>query len=178
MERRAFLKAGGLALAGLAAPPWLRAVPRPPSSVTVRMWSDARGAVVGFDPVGLLVTPGTTVRWVLDGGAHSTTAYHPANGGRALRMPLAAVPWDSGVLVDPGAEFAVTLRVPGVYDYLCLPHEAAGMAGRIVVAAASAAPTTAFPDPAAHGWRPPPEAVLRTLPPVERILARRVVQAN
>ena len=39
----------------------------------------------------------------------------------------------SGYLVEPGDRFEVTLTVPGVYDYFCTPHEAAGMVGRIIV---------------------------------------------
>ena len=33
----------------------------------------------------------------------------------------------------PGESFAVELTEPGVYDYYCIPHEHAGMVGRIVV---------------------------------------------
>src|SRR5688572_9165897 len=106
------------------------------------MRSDSLGARVWFDPIGRLVTPGTTVRWALVDGVHSTTAYHPANG-RPLRIPEGARPWDSGILKEPGAGFEVRLTVPGVYDFFCLPHEAAGMVGRIVVGT----PASDFPVP-------------------------------
>ena len=33
----------------------------------------------------------------------------------------------------PGESFEVELTEPGVYDYFCIPHEHAGMVGRIVV---------------------------------------------
>lgn len=97
------------------------------------MRATAGGARVWFDPVGLLVRPGTTVRWVLVEGVHTTTAYHPANGDRPRRIPEGARPWDSGYLTNPGTTFEVTLEVEGVYDFFCRPHEAAGMVGRIVV---------------------------------------------
>jgi hypothetical protein len=33
----------------------------------------------------------------------------------------------------PGESFSVTFDTPGVYDYFCVPHEQAGMVGRIIV---------------------------------------------
>ena len=97
------------------------------------MRSDPDGAQVGFDPIGLKVAPGTTVRWVVEANVHTTTAYHPANGGHPLRIPEHAAPWDSDYLVEPGQTFEVTLTAEGVYDYFCTPHEVAGMVGRIIV---------------------------------------------
>ncbi len=97
------------------------------------MRSDLLGTRVWFDPVGLYVEPGTTVRWVARENVHTTTAYTPRNANHPLRIPDGAVPSDSGFLVHPGDHFDVTLTVPGVYDYYCMPHEAAGMVGRIVV---------------------------------------------
>ena len=92
------------------------------------------GSHVWFDPIGLLVRPGQTVRWTNReaGNVHTATAYHPANLDRPLRIPRAALPWDSDYLM-PGESFAVELTEPGVYDYFCIPHEHAGMVGRIVV---------------------------------------------
>ena len=83
----------------------------------IRMRSDPDGAQVGFDPVGLKVAPGTTVRWAVEANVHTATAYHPANGGHPLRIPEHAAPWDSGYLAEPGQTFEVTLTVEGVYDY-------------------------------------------------------------
>ena len=133
-SRREFLAAaGGLALAGLAGPAWLAARPGAGRRVTVvRMASDPAGARVGFQPAGVHLAPGDRVRWVLEGGAHSTTAYHPDHGA-SRRIPAAAEPWDSGILFRPGDAFERVFEIPGVYDYFCRPHEAAGMVGRIVV---------------------------------------------
>ncbi len=131
VTRRTLLEAGGLALAGLAAAPALRAAAG--RVVEIRMSGDPLGARVWFDPVGVRVEPGTTVRWVVERHVHTTTAYHPASGRKPRRIPEGAVPWNSGYLVNPGDRFEVTLTVPGVYDYFCQPHEAAGMVGRIVV---------------------------------------------
>jgi plastocyanin len=82
--------------------------------VTIRMRSDADGGHVGFDPVGLLIQPGRTVRFLCEANYHTTTAYHPANDNHSLRIPRAAQPWSSEVL-QPGERFEVTLNVPGVF---------------------------------------------------------------
>src|SRR5947208_16776005 len=97
------------------------------------MRSDVLGSRVWFDPIGLYVEPGVTVRWIVRENVHTATAYHPRNDNHPLRIPEGAVPWDSGFLVHPGDHFDVTLTVPGVYDYYCMPHEEVGMVGRIVV---------------------------------------------
>ena len=55
---------------------------------------------------------------------------------------------DSGYLL-PDEEFSLTLTRSGAYDYFCIPHEHAGMVGRIVVAAegeAVSAPTGPSPS--------------------------------
>lgn len=195
VTRRTFLQAGGLALAGLAAPApvasaleaWLRGpVSRrrrgaATGPVEIRMRSDARGTRVWFDPVGILVEPGATLRWVLAESVHSTTAYHPDNANHPLRIPEGAEPWDSGILTRPGQTFEVTLTVPGVYDYFCLPHEAGGMVGRIVVEEPGSGPGTRGFDwhagrPEAAGWRPVPEAARRVFPPPGRIVRERIVR--
>jgi plastocyanin len=89
--------------------------------VTIRMRSDTEGSHVGFDPVGLLIQPGRTVRFLCETNYHTTSAYHPANANHSLRIPRNAQPWSSDVL-QPGEQFEVTLTVPGVYDYFCAPY--------------------------------------------------------
>jgi plastocyanin len=146
----------------------------------IRMTSDSVGARVGFDPVGLWVPPGTTVRFMIHANVHTTAAYHPANGNRCLRIPEAAAPWNSDYLVNPGDSFDLTLAVEGVYDYYCEPHEQAGMVGRIVVGAPSGPGLEPFDyftaNPATAHWQGVPEAVRTTFPPVERIMAERAVR--
>jgi plastocyanin len=162
------LLGGGLA-AGLLVP----AVPRAAETVTIRMRGDARGARVGFDPVGLRVRPGTTLVCITKdaGNSHTATAYAPQNFDRPRRIPTGADPWDSDYLL-PDESFSVTLTAEGVYDYYCVPHEHAGMVGRIVVG-----------DPEADAWpRDPqaagdlPAAALAAFPPVEAILAAGLVR--
>ena len=134
------------------------------------MRSDPDGASVGFDPIGLRVVPGTTVRWVVEANVHTTTAYHPANGGHPLRIPKQAQPWDSDYLVEPGQTFEIVLTAEGVYDYFCAPHEVAGMVGRIIVG-----------RPGGPGARPPgndlPPAARAAFPSIERIMAEGIVRS-
>jgi plastocyanin len=177
-SRREFLKAGGMVLAGFELLP--QRVLRLPSAVeVVEMRSDIAGSHVWFDPIGLYVDPGMTVRWIARQNVHTTTAYHPRNDHHSLRIPERAVPWDSGFLVHPGDHFDITLTVPGVYDYFCTPHEAAGMVGRIVVGKPATLRAQPFDywvgRPGTKGWRHVPEAARQTFPSVARILAERYV---
>jgi plastocyanin len=167
-------------LAGLAAPAGLRPV-RAGGVVEIRLRSDTLGTEVWFDPIGLLIEPGQTVRWVNESNVHTSTAYHPDNDGHVLRIPNAAEPWDSGYLIEPGEEFEVTLTVPGVYDYFCAPHEAAGMVGRIIVAQPGGPGTLPFDDfkgdPATRDRSSVPKAAQTAFPPIEAIMNERVVRA-
>jgi plastocyanin len=180
LRRRSVLRAGGLVLAGLAVSAALRPV-RAGGIVEIRLRSDRLGTKVWFDPIGLLIEPGQTVRWVNESNVHTSTAYHPDNDGHPLRIPKAAEPWNSGYLVEPGDRFEVTLTVPGVYDYFCAPHEAAGMVGRIIVSEPSgpgALPFDSFQgDPAAQQWHPVPKAAQAAFPSIEAIMNERVVRA-
>ena len=130
--RRSVLAAGGGLLAGLAFP--AVATTAAGDAVEIRMRGNADGSKVWFDPVGVLVRPGQTIRWTnLDpGNSHTATAYHPRNDDHALRIPEGAAAWNSDYLL-PDESFTVTLTAEGVYDYYCIPHEHAGMVGRIIV---------------------------------------------
>src|SRR5829696_8926632 len=132
VSRRHALQIGGGFLAGLAIP---RSALAGEGTVEVRMEGNTDGSHVWFDPIGVLVEPGQAIRWInLDpGNSHTATAYHPKNFDRPLRIPRGAEPWTSDYLL-PTETFSVTLTVEGVYDYFCIPHEHAGMVGRIVVA--------------------------------------------
>ncbi len=189
-SRREFLRTGGLAFAGLGLSPdrdglvttLFRARPGSWAPLEIiEMRSDPTGSQVWFDPIGLYVEPGTTVRWIVRDNVHTTTAYHPDNEQHSLRLPAGATPWDSGYLVNPGDHFDVTLTVPGVYDYYCLPHEAAGMVGRIVVGEASGPGSLDFDywvgRPGTEAWHPVPDAARRTFPDAERIATERRVHA-
>lgn len=178
VTRREWLRSGGLALAGLL----LSRGPAPAASVVaeIRLRSNADGGRVWFDPVGLWVARGTTIRWVNESNVHTATAYHPANDNHALRVPRRAAPWDSGYLVNPGDGFEIMLSEPGVYDYYCAPHEAAGMVGRIIVDRPAGPGTLAFDyfsdDESKSHWKPVPGQARAAFPAVETIMAQRVVR--
>lgn len=130
-------------------------------AAVVEMVTDNRGTY--FDPKGLVVEPGTTVRFVNKSGSHGATAYHPDNGGKPLRIPTEAEPWDTPIYTEPDQRFEVTLDVEGVYDYYCPPHESMGMVGRIIVGEPQDGPGTSPPEDL------PPGAQER-LPSIEEVL--------
>jgi plastocyanin len=190
--RREFLTAVGAIVGSLALPdmmPLIRAGPidfvgRSEAStsgiVEIRMRSDGSGANVWFDPIGIYINPGKTVRWVVGENVHTTTAYHPKNDNHSLRIPENAVPWDSGYLVNPGDHFEVTLTAEGVYDYYCIPHEMAGMVGRIIVGRPIGPGAMPFDyyrgKPGTAGWQPVPEAARKAFPHIDRIMRERIVR--
>lgn len=132
------------------------------------MSGTARGEHVWFRPQGLAVSPGTTLRFVNrdPGNSHTATAYHPDLFDRPRRIPEGATSWDSGFLL-PDETFEVTLEELGVYDYYCLPHEIAGMVGRIVVGQ----PSDASWEDVSTNSGDMPKAALAAFPSVEDILA-------
>jgi plastocyanin len=140
------------------------------------MQGNTDGSHVWFDPVGLRVEPGQTIRWInLDpGNSHTATAYHPQNFERPLRIPEGAEPWHSDYLL-PNESFSVTLTVEGVYDFYCVPHEHAGMVGRIVVGQPGRSPTSSSSTQPA-GSEPVPESALRALPAVDEIMRQGIVR--
>jgi plastocyanin len=100
---------------------------------TVQVQMVTEGDEYYFDPIGLAVEPGTTVEWVIESGAHSSTAYAEGNGGAEVRrIPEDAEAWNSETLTDEGATFSYTFEVEGTYDYFCIPHKSLGMVGRVV----------------------------------------------
>ena len=128
-RRGALATGGGFAASLLAARVGFAA-----TATEIAMRGTKDGGRISFDPVGLWIEPGQSVRFVnRDGGnTHTSTAYCPDIDGRPLRIPTGAKGWDSDYL-EPGQAFEIALEVPGVYDFYCRPHEHAGMVGRIVV---------------------------------------------
>ncbi|WP_201861373.1 plastocyanin/azurin family copper-binding protein [Microvirga soli] len=172
ISRRYILRIGGGLLAGLARPR-LSLAGEP---VEIRMQGNTDSSHVWFDPIGLRVEPGQTIRWInLDpGNSHTATAYHPKNFERPQRIPEGAEPWDSDYLL-PNESFSVTLTVEGVYDFYCVPHEHAGMVGRIIVGQPGRSPAASVSAQAAGG-EPLPEIALQAFPSIDEIMRRGVVR--
>ncbi len=127
---------------------------------TVTITMNAQDGQFYFDPVGVHVQPGTTVRFVIENGSHNTVAYAEENG-KPQRIPEDAQAWSSQI----GEDFEITLSAEGVYDFYCLPHESLGMVGRIVVGDPAASPAK---DPSELSF----DAASERLPTVEAILAQ------
>lgn len=76
--------------------------------------------------------------------------------------------------------YAVTLTVEGVYDYFCIPHERAGIVGRIIVGKATGPGAEPFDYlkgmPQAAGWLAVPEVAQKALPSIATILSQKVVR--
>ena len=168
-RRRAIGVGGGLLAALLVRP----AAATAGKIVDIAMQGNANGSHVWFDPIGILIKPGQTVRWTnLDqGNSHTTTAYAPQNEGRPRRIPQAAKAWDSDYLM-PDETFSVTFTEQGVYDYCCIPHEHAGMVGRIIVGEPNRSDWMDKPN--ADGDLP--EEALAGFPTVEDIMAKGTVR--
>lgn len=170
LTRRELLTAGG-GLAAALAPPLAAGMAS--EVIEIRMGGREDGSHVWFDPIGILIKPGQTIRWtnLNPGNSHTTTAYHPANFERPLRIPKAAKSWNSDYLL-PNESFSVLFTEKGVYDYFCIPHEHAGMVGRILVG-----------ELEPGGWTEVnntdidlPEKALRTFPSVKEIMTNRIVR--
>lgn len=99
------------------------------SSTSVLMTDDFQ-----FDAACVSVRVGDVVRWTNSSGVPHTVTADPNKAANAanVRLPEGASPFDSGG-VPPGGEFEYTFTVPGRYDYVCLPHEGAGMVGTVIV---------------------------------------------
>jgi len=166
-RRRILLSAGGGLLISAALPRWAEAA----GEVEIAMSGTPTGSDVWFRPRGILIQPGQTVRWVNrdSGNVHTTTAYHPGNG-KPLRIPQGAKPWNSDYLM-PGQAFTMVFDVPGIYDYFCIPHEHAGMVGRIVVGRENVSG-----HPYADTDTQLPAAALTRLPATADILGRTQVE--
>lgn len=98
-----------------------------------------------FEPTGLFIEPGDTVKFVADTPHHTATAYH-AMQAKVQRVPEGVEPFSSPV-IPIGQSWDYTFTVPGVYDIWCGPHEQYGMAMRVVVGDATgpgADPVTDF----------------------------------
>ena len=92
-----------------------------------------------------------------------------------VRLQDYARRWGLGHHVLGPVVVYVTLTVPGVYDYYCMPHEAAGMVGRIIVGKPVGPGAEPFDYWAGRSgteeWRHVPDAARKAFPSIARILA-------
>ena len=94
-----------------------------------------------FDPSTITIKAGESVTWVnVTDESHTVTAFDDripdeadyfASGG--FESQEAATEELTPGLLQEGDEFEVTFDAPGTYEYFCIPHEADGMRGSVVV---------------------------------------------
>jgi plastocyanin len=85
------------------------------------------GGSLVFEPAQLTIATGTTVKFVWDSNNHNVVPQSQPEGAN----------WEgegsSGTTFDAGHEHSHTFTTTGTYEYVCTPHEAAGMVGSIEV---------------------------------------------
>lgn len=90
---------------------------------------------LNFVPDTVRIEVRETVEWRNTSFLVHTVTADPDTAARAehARLPEGAEPFHSGNM-DPKTSWSHTFEVPGTYRYFCIPHEAAGMLGTIIVA--------------------------------------------
>jgi len=99
------------------------------ATVTVGMTNTLK-----FTPQTLTVHVGDTVLWKNGSALSHTVTDVPKLASKAgdATLPKGAKPFNSGY-IDPGQSYSHTFTVPGTYHYFCIPHEATGMTGVVIV---------------------------------------------
>ncbi|WP_128905482.1 DUF5059 domain-containing protein [Halorubrum amylolyticum] len=98
---------------------------------------------VAFEPAELTVSAGDTVAWTWAAGEpHNVVAYEDGTPDGAAYWATggfdseeaARTGWENGEgAVQSGQSYVRTFETTGTHEYFCVPHEAAGMVGKIVV---------------------------------------------
>lgn len=89
--------------------------------VTVEVGTEANGGYYGFGPAAVRVSAGTTVswEWTGQGSSHNVVAEDGS--------------FESELVAEAGHTFSHTFESTGTTKYVCVPHEALGMKGVVVV---------------------------------------------
>lgn len=87
-----------------------------------------------YTPDTVRVEVGETVRWENSSAVMHTVTADPEEAFKdeSVTLPDGASTFDSGNM-DPGQTFEYTFETPGTYRYFCIPHEAVGMKGTVIV---------------------------------------------
>ena len=94
-----------------------------------------------YDPSPLTIKVGDTVKWInVSGGPHNVAFYPdsiPSGAADALNadMPNRMAPLNGPLVTDSLGAYQVTFAnaPPGTYKYYCIPHEAMGMKGTLII---------------------------------------------
>jgi plastocyanin len=137
IDRREALKRCSLGLAAAVIPAWrIEVLSGQGKVLEIKIQSYYPRSQWFFDPVGLFIEKGQTVRWFSGKPGPTVTAFHPSNQNHELRIPDGAKPFDSGTLGNDSKKynfFEWTFDTEGTYDYFSRHHEPVGLVGRIVV---------------------------------------------
>lgn len=97
-----------------------------------------------FDPKTITVSPGTEVVWKnTSSRGHTVTAYEGAIPDTATYFASGGYDDEQtareeyhsagGGVIDGNGTYKHTFEEPGIYEYVCVPHERGGMVGTIKV---------------------------------------------
>ncbi len=89
------------------------------SEIVVEVGSQANGGPYGFDPAAVQVSPGTTVTWEWVADMHNVVAQDGS--------------FESQLTDEVGHTFSHRFDTTRTHKYVCVPHEAMGMKGAVVV---------------------------------------------
>ncbi len=89
---------------------------------------------VQFVPNEITIKVGDTVEWRNIGAIPHTITADPRRvpSSTKIKLPNGAEAFDSGWVVRRKS-YRYTFSEPGIYRYICLPHERAGMLGIVIV---------------------------------------------
>ncbi len=87
-----------------------------------------------FVPNEITINVGDTVEWRNTGAIPHTITADPSRmpSSTNIELPNGAEVFDSGWVVR-GKSYRYTFSEPGIYRYICLPHERAEMLGIVIV---------------------------------------------
>ena len=92
-------------------------------SVEISVGAQGNNGAFAFDPPAVMVSPGTEVVWEWNGEGGGHNVVSDGDG-----------PLDSGDPVsEAGTTYSHTFESEGMFKYVCVPHEALGMKGAVVV---------------------------------------------
>ncbi|GAA0537091.1 plastocyanin/azurin family copper-binding protein [Halorubrum ejinorense] len=97
-----------------------------------------------YQPRQITVSTGDTVIWentsarghtvtATEGGIPDAAEFFASGGFDDYQSAKTAWDADFGGLLESGDRFEHTFTVPGVYEYVCIPHREGGMFGTVVV---------------------------------------------
>lgn len=114
------------------------AMPATGTTHTVNMLVDAQGQYK-FEPSEITIKQGDAIKWVMvSGGPHNVAFQNVPEAAKAqlvANMPNQASELSSPMFMNPNEEYTVSFAgIPaGTYDYVCTPHLALGMTGKVTV---------------------------------------------